>query len=92
MKPSESQEGETRQLAPRITSNPNVMRGKPVIQGSRLTVEKVLENLACGDTFAEIQDAYPFLTSEDIAAALVYAGHLAAQSPPPLSDKERAAS
>lgn len=91
MERRQSSPEETRQLAPRITSNPNVMRGKPVIQGSRLTVEKILENLACGDTLADLQDAYPFLTREDFAAAIGYAAQLAAQSPSPLDDKERAA-
>lgn len=81
-----------RLLAPRVESDPDIMRGKPVIQGSRLTVEKILENLSCGDTFNDLLDAYPFLTIEDIRAAIAYAAQLAAQAPHPLSDRERAAS
>jgi uncharacterized protein (DUF433 family) len=92
MEQRESPQEEPRVLAPRITSDPDVMQGKPVIAGSRLTVEKLLENLACGDTFADLQDAYPFLTTEDVAAAIAYAARLAGQSPRPMSDKERAAS
>jgi uncharacterized protein (DUF433 family) len=92
MEQRESPQEEPRLLAPRITSDPDIMQGKPVIAGSRLTVEKLLENLACGDTFADLQDAYPFLTTEDIAAAIFYAAQLAGQSPRPTSDKERAAS
>lgn len=90
MKQRNTQENKTRQLAPRIMSNPNIMLGKPVIQGSRLTVEQLLDNLACGDTFADLQDAYPFLTRDDIVAAIAYAAQLAAQLPHPASDEERA--
>ena len=92
MEQSESLQEEPRQLAFRIVSDPDILRGKPVIQGSRLSVEKILENLACGDTFDDLLDAYPFLTVEDIRAAIGYAAQLAAQAPRPLSDQERAAS
>ncbi|HEU5369220.1 MAG TPA: DUF433 domain-containing protein, partial [Ktedonobacterales bacterium] len=50
-----------------------ILRGKPVIQGSRLTVETILENIAGGYSFEDLLDAYPFLAPEDITAALEYA-------------------
>ena len=81
MEQSGSLQEEPRQLAARIVSDPGILRGKPVIQGSRLSVEKILENLACGDTFADLLDAYLFLTTEDIQAAIDYAALLASQAP-----------
>ena len=59
-----------------IESNPNVMMGKPVIKGTRLTVELILEKLAAGETFEQLLDAYPRLTPQAIYAAL----HFAAQA------------
>jgi len=54
----------------RIEINPNVMMGKPVIKGTRITVELVLRKLAEGATEADLRDAYPRLTGEDIRAAI----------------------
>ena len=54
-------------------SNPNGMRGKPVIKGTRLTVELILEKLAAGETFEQLLDAYPRLTPQAIYAALRFA-------------------
>lgn len=59
-----------------IESNPKVMMGKPVIKGTRLTVELILEKLAAGETFEQLLDAYPRLTPQAIYAAL----HFAAQA------------
>lgn len=59
-----------------IESNPKVMMGKPVIKGTRLTVELILEKLAAGETFEQLLDAYPRLTLQAIYAAL----HFAAQA------------
>lgn len=56
-----------------VQSNPDVMMGKPVIAGTRITVEIILEKLAAGETVEQILDAYPRLTREDISAALLYA-------------------
>jgi len=61
------------QLLERITFNPDVMVGKPVIKGTRLTVEYVLNLLAHGATTAEILDEYGDLTREDIQACLLFA-------------------
>lgn len=57
----------------RIVSDPKVMMGKPVVAGTRITVELVLEKLATGRTFEELLDAHPRLTREDILAALAFA-------------------
>jgi uncharacterized protein (DUF433 family) len=61
-------------LLKRITLNPKVMVGKPVIKGTRLTVEFILNLLAHGATTAEILDEYKGLTPEDIQACLLFAG------------------
>ncbi len=60
-------------LLERITLNPKVMVGKPVIRGTRLTVEFILNLLAHGATTAEILDEYDGLTPEDIRACLLFA-------------------
>ena len=57
----------------RIEIDPDVMTGKPVIKGTRITVELVLRKLAEGATDAALLDAYPRLTREDIRAAIAYA-------------------
>jgi len=54
----------------RIVTNPSVMMGKPVIAGTRITVELVLEKLAAGETLNQILEAHPRLTREGIQAAL----------------------
>ena len=56
----------------RITSNLKVMLGKPIIKGTRITVELIVGDLADGMTIEEILEAYPHLTKEDILAALGY--------------------
>ncbi len=60
-------------LLERITLNPKVMVGKPVIRGTRLTVEFILNLLAHGATTDEILDEYDGLTLEDIQACLLFA-------------------
>jgi len=60
-------------LLERITLNPKVMVGKPVIKGTRLTVEYILNLLAHGATVAEILEEYQGLTWEDIQACLLFA-------------------
>ena len=57
----------------RIEVNPAVMRGKPVIRGTRVPVEILLRKLGEGAAFAELLRAYPRLTTEDVQAALSYA-------------------
>jgi len=60
-------------LLERITLNPKVMVGKPVIRGTRLTVEFILNLLAHGATTDEILEEYDGLTLEDIQACLLFA-------------------
>lgn len=57
----------------RIEVNPKIMLGKPVIRGTRITVELILRKLGEGATEAQLLDAYPRLTIEDIRAAMTYA-------------------
>jgi uncharacterized protein (DUF433 family) len=61
------------QMVERISINPAVMVGKPVIRGTRLTVEYILSLLAYGSTFEEILQEYQGLTQEDIQACLLFA-------------------
>jgi uncharacterized protein (DUF433 family) len=60
-------------LLQRITVNPAIFSGKPIIRGRRLAVEHVLGMLAAGDTPQTILEGYPWLEPEDIQACLVYA-------------------
>lgn len=60
-------------LLNRITVNPKIFAGKPIIRGRRLAVEHVLGMLAAGDTFETLRQGYPWLKREDIQACLVYA-------------------
>ncbi|WP_347275279.1 DUF433 domain-containing protein [Candidatus Kuenenia sp.] len=57
----------------RITVNPKMLGGKPIIKGTRITVEFILELLASNVSEEEILKDYPHLTSEDIHACLRYA-------------------
>jgi uncharacterized protein (DUF433 family) len=64
---------EDQALLKRITINPKVMVGKPVIKGTRLTVEFILNLLAHGMTVAEVISEYKGLTQEDIQACILFA-------------------
>lgn len=55
-----------------VVADPKVMLGKPVIAGTRITVELLLEKLAAGDTCEQILRAHPHLPEGSIAAALAY--------------------
>lgn len=57
----------------RIEINPEVMLGKPVVKGTRLTVEHIMRQLTGGMSVAEILEAHPRLTPEDIEAAQAFA-------------------
>lgn len=57
----------------RIEINPEVLMGKPVIRGTRISVEIIVRKLSEGLTEADLLDAYPRLVREDIHAALAYA-------------------
>jgi uncharacterized protein (DUF433 family) len=56
----------------RIISNPKILGGKPIIKGTRISVEFIMELVASGMTVGEIIKAYPFLKQEDVMAALRY--------------------
>ena len=60
-------------LLRRITINPKIFSGKPIIRDRRLAVEHVLGMLAAGDTPQTLLEGYPWLEPEDIQACLVYA-------------------
>ena len=62
-----------KRLAPRITSDPAVCHGEPCIEGTRIFITLILDNLADGVSEAEILANYPGLTLEDIRAAVGYA-------------------
>jgi len=69
----EDKKMEHNQLLERITLNPQIMVGKPVIRGTRLTMQYILNLLAHGATVDEILQEYKGLTKEDILACLLYA-------------------
>ena len=64
-------------LSERIVVNSEVLAGKPVIRGTRLAVEFILELLAAGESESDLLENYPGLTREDILACLSYASYLA---------------
>lgn len=57
----------------RILTDPEIMLGKPVVEGTRITVELILEKLSHGETVEQIVDAHPNLTREGVLAAIQYA-------------------
>jgi uncharacterized protein (DUF433 family) len=56
-----------------VVSNPGVMMGKPVIAGTRITVELILEKLAAGETIEQVLEAHPRLNDDAVRAALAFA-------------------
>jgi uncharacterized protein (DUF433 family) len=64
-----------------IQSDPSVMMGKPVVAGTRITVELILEKLAAGETIEQIIEAHPCLSRKGIRAALEYAAHTFRDNP-----------
>jgi uncharacterized protein (DUF433 family) len=60
-------------LLNRITNNPSILTGKPVIRGMRISVEQILKMLARGISHSEIINEYPLLEEEDIRACLLFA-------------------
>jgi uncharacterized protein (DUF433 family) len=67
-----------KKLLKRITVDPKIFGGKPIIRGHRLAVEHVLGMLAAGDTTGTILQGYPWLEFEDVQACLLYAHRLVA--------------
>ena len=64
-------------LSQRIVVDPEVLAGKPVIRGTRLAVEFIMELLAAGQSENDLLTSYPGLTRDDILACLSYASYLA---------------
>jgi uncharacterized protein (DUF433 family) len=62
-----------KKLLRRIVIDPKIMLGKPVIKGTRLPAELIVEKIAYGETIKDIISDYPFLVEDDIRAALLYA-------------------
>ena len=56
-----------------IPSDPNVMTGKPVVRGTRITVETILRKLSCGESIDQLLESHPRLTRKAVLAALEYA-------------------
>lgn len=74
-----------------VHSDPSIMMGKPVIAGTRITVECILEKLAAGEPIEQILEAYPRLTEEAIRAAIAFAAEaLRADVIYPIVDEVRA--
>ncbi len=67
------------ELLKRITVNPAIFGGKPIIRGKRLAVEHVMNMLAVGDDESTILQGYPWMEREDIQACLLYAARLTGQ-------------
>lgn len=63
-------------LLARITVDPEIFGGKPIVCGRRLAVEHVLEMLAAGDTIGDLLREYPWIERDDVQACLVYARRL----------------
>ena len=63
-------------LLNRITNNPAILTGKPVIRGMRISVEQILKMLARGIPHKEIIEEFPLLEQDDIKACLTYAANL----------------
>lgn len=59
-----------------IESDPNVMLGKPIIKGTRITVELIIQKLSEGASHSQLLEAYPSLSANDILAALAYASEV----------------
>jgi len=57
----------------RISVDTGVMLGQPIIKGTRLPVYVIVQSITAGDSLDELLEAYPFLSSEDVEAALQYA-------------------
>lgn len=66
-------------VAPMITVDPKIMNGRPTVEGTRITVELIMDDIAAGEPPAEVAHAYR-LSSEQVQAAIDYARELVARS------------
>lgn len=65
----------------RIVKNPEILAGKPIVSGTRISVELILDHLAANWSMAEIIESYPSITPEDILAALAFAADVIRTKP-----------
>jgi len=65
-------------MSERITINPEICNGRPVVRGTRIAVQTVLEFLGAGDSVDDVLEEYPDLTREDVQACISYASRLMA--------------
>ncbi len=73
---------------PMIVSDPKVMMGKPIVSGTRVTVDLILEKLGSGESIEALLESHPRLTREGVLAALRFAGQaLRAEVVYPVSTK-----
>lgn len=63
----------------RIETNPNVLSGKPIVKGTRISVELILKKLSEGITIDELLEIYPNLTKDDVLAVLSYSAYIISQ-------------
>lgn len=63
-------------MSDRIEINPDICNGRPVVRGTRITVQTVLEFLAAGDSIADVLEEYPSLALLDVQACLDYAARV----------------
>lgn len=61
-----------------VILNPDICNGKPIIAGTRITVQSILEFLAAGDSISDVLEEYPDLTRENVQACIEYASKLMA--------------
>lgn len=73
----------------RISINPKVCHGKPVIRGTRVMVSNILGALGAGDTIERVLEDYPNITKEDIQAAFAFAGELSRFEEAPYETSEK---
>jgi uncharacterized protein (DUF433 family) len=68
------------ELLKRITTDPSIMDGKPVVRGLRITIEQIVRWFAAGTSEQELLAEFPFLEPDDIRAALLYASRVTAMT------------
>lgn len=73
-----------------ITQDPNILGGKPIVSGTRMSVEVILESLAGGMDIKDILKEYPFLTKRQIGAAISYAAKIVRKEESYIFDKSNA--
>ena len=65
----------------RITTNPEILAGKPIVAGTRISVELLLDCMASGWGVEKVVEAYPHITPEDVSAALAFAADVMRRKP-----------